>query len=239
VTLRRYPPFAGMFFSAGASRDNAYAVQGRSRKVPAFCFSRYNPPHGRPNNEKTHVAPTYSRGRVVHGSSPIGGPEAVRILRRRPSSNCRNACLGRSGGYGACCTLSPPVDAVGSGEGGHFIRTKDGPPYRILGTISFRAGTVSRISQPLDLDFDGYNDEAVRLARALYRALAPITGDSSSTVLLSVQHMRMSNAERDTLSLSFPNGRGIELQVITLDSPDKETNKRDAVTLDEILESPR
>ena len=138
-----------------------------------------------------------------------------------------------------CCVLTPPIGAADSGEGGHFIRTKEGPPYRLLGSIWFRAGKVSRISQPIDSEFDGYNDEAVHLARALYRALAPTTGDSSSTVLLSVQHTRMSNGEGDTLSLSFPNGRGIELQVITLDNPDKTTNKRDAVTLDEILESPR
>jgi len=54
----------------------------------------------------------------------------------------------------------------------------------------------------------------------------------------SVQHTRMSNGEEETLSFSFQNGRGIELRVFTLDSPDKQTHKRDGVTLDEILESP-
>jgi hypothetical protein len=139
-----------------------------------------------------------------------------------------------------CCTLTPPVSSsdrtVGSG---HFIRTKDGPPYRMLGSIWFADGKVSRISQPIDEDFDGYNDDVVRLARALSRALAATSGDSSSTLMLSVQHTRMSNGNGDTVSLTFPNGRGIELQVITLDNPDKTTNKRDAVTLDEVLQSPQ
>ena len=140
----------------------------------------------------------------------------------------------------ACCTLTPAVNASDKPEvGGHFIRTKEGPPYRILGSIFFRNGRVSRIERPLDEDFDGYNDDVVRVARALYRALAPTTGDSSSTVSLSLQHLRMSNANGDVLSLSFPNGRGIQLQITTLDNPDSITNKRDAVTLDEVLELPR
>lgn len=138
-----------------------------------------------------------------------------------------------------CCVLTPPLGTSDSGAGGHFIRTKDGPPYRLLGSISFRDGKVSLISRRIDSDFDGENDEAVHLARALYRALAPTIGDSSSSILVSVQHMRLGNGEGDTLSLSFPNGRGIELQIVTLDSPSKFTGKRDSVTLEEILEPPR
>lgn len=146
----------------------------------------------------------------------------------------------------ACCTLVPPVnpwDEAESGStgmvGGHFIRPKEGPPYGFLGSIFFQNRRVSRITRPLDENFDGYNDDVVRVARALYRAVAPTTGDSSVTVSLSVQHVRMTNAEEDILSLSFPNGREIELQVVTLDNPDKTTKKRDAVTLDEVLEAPQ
>jgi hypothetical protein len=139
----------------------------------------------------------------------------------------------------ACCNISPPLATVDSGDVGHFISAKDNSPNRFLGTIWFKGGKLSRISQPIDSDFDGYNEDAVGLGRALERALASATGDSSSTMFLSVQHTRATNGEGDTISLSFPSGRGIELQVITFDNPVKATNKRDAVTLEEILESPR
>jgi hypothetical protein len=141
-----------------------------------------------------------------------------------------------------CCKISPPLSTLNTGEAGHFITARDDSPNHplgILGTVWFKGGKLSRISQPIDSDFDGYNEDVVRLGRALERALASTTGDSSSTLFLSVQHTRATNGAGDTISLSFPNGRGIDLQIITLDNPEKSTNKRDAVTLEEFLESPR
>jgi hypothetical protein len=35
------------------------------------------------------------------------------------------------------------------------------------------------------------------------------------------------------------NGRGVELQIVTLDTPSKLTGKRDSISLDEVLEPPR
>lgn len=70
-------------------------------------------------------------------------------------------------------------------------------------------------------------------------ALSSTMGDSESTVRVSVRHERMSNAESDVLSLSFPNGRGIKIQIGTLDKPNPHTNKRDFATLDETLEPSR
>lgn len=137
-----------------------------------------------------------------------------------------------------CCNFSPPLRASDKGEG-HFITSKEQPPISFLGTVWFMDGKVSRISRPIDSEFDGYNEDVVRLARTLQRALASTTGDSSSTLFLSVRHTRATNGAGDAISLSFPNGRGIELQVITLDDPQKETSKRDAVSLEEILEAPR
>jgi hypothetical protein len=138
----------------------------------------------------------------------------------------------------ACCKISPPLNPSDTGEG-HFITPKDSSSSQLFGTVWFRDGKLSRISRSIDSEFDGYNEDAVHLARALQRALASTAGDSSSTMFLSVQHTRATNGAGDTISLSFPNGRGIELQVITLDNPDKSSNKRDAVTLEEILGSPR
>jgi hypothetical protein len=55
-------------------------------------------------------------------------------------------------------------------------------------------------------------------------------------VVVSSQHERMSNADAEILILTLPNGRSIEMQIATLDTPDKMTGKRDSVTLDEVLQ---
>jgi hypothetical protein len=61
-----------------------------------------------------------------------------------------------------------------------------------------------------------------------------------STALISVQHEPTNNAETDILLFSFRNGKGIELRIGTLDksSEGMNTNKRDFVSMTEILEAP-
>jgi hypothetical protein len=80
----------------------------------------------------------------------------------------------------------------------------------------------------------------VGFARTLYRALAATTGDSDSTVHVSVRHEHASNAETEVLSLSFPDGRGVRLTMITLDKPlsGSPSDARDQVTLEELLNPP-
>jgi hypothetical protein len=46
----------------------------------------------------------------------------------------------------------------------------------------------------------------------------------------------MRNGEGEWLSLSFPNGRGVRLQIVTLDSPAKFNDKRNSANLEEFLE---
>jgi hypothetical protein len=145
-----------------------------------------------------------------------------------------------------CCKLSPPaeteVEKQPALEGvmlGHMILSKEGSTQRILGTVYFAGGKIVRITRSLDDELDTSNNDVVTFARAIDRALSPTMGDSETTIRVSVRHERMSNAESEILSLSFPYGRGIQIQIGTLDKPDAHTNKRDFATLDETLESAR
>jgi hypothetical protein len=142
----------------------------------------------------------------------------------------------------ACCTLSPPVKKSeidgslpwsGSSDG-HFITSKERISFHLRGVIYFAGGRVVRIERPLDEGIDGWNDDLVRFAKALDRALAPETGDSQSRVLLEVQHTRLSNGEGEYLSLVFPNGRGVRLNIATLDSPGF-NGRQNSAGLDEFL----
>ncbi len=141
-----------------------------------------------------------------------------------------------------CCTLSPPAESGKDDltpEGlilGHFIISKDGSPFHMLGTISFHNGRVLRMTRPLVDEIDTWNDDVVSFARALKRALPSEASDSEIVIRVSVRHERMSNAESDIVYFWFPNNRGIELHIGTLDKPAKDTNKRDFVTMDETLE---
>ena len=142
----------------------------------------------------------------------------------------------------ACCKLSPPVESqveeLAAPEGGvfgHFILPKEESPQGFLGAVYFSGGKMVRITRPLAEEVDTWDDDVVEFARAIKRFLAAEASVHERTVLVSVRQERVSNAESDVVSLSFPNGRGIELRIATLDKPDTHTNKRDSVTLDEML----
>jgi hypothetical protein len=130
----------------------------------------------------------------------------------------------------SCCKLLPPAESwvekrpVAAGTmPGHFIVTKESSE-RILGGIFFSSGKVARVTRPPAEEVDTWNDDVVGFARAIKRSLLADTG-SGTTVVVSGRHERMSNAESDVVSFSFPNGRGIELHIGTLDKPDTNTNK--------------
>lgn len=141
-----------------------------------------------------------------------------------------------------CCTLSPPAEADVekelAPEGtilGHFISTKGGPPYHMLGSITFRNGRVLRLTRPLAEEIDTSSDD-VGFVRALKRSFPSEASDSAISILVSTRHERISNAKSDVVFFSFRDGRAIELHIGTLDKPQKGTNKRDFVTMDETLE---
>jgi hypothetical protein len=143
-----------------------------------------------------------------------------------------------------CCELSPPaaseVEKQPAPVGtlvGHMILTKEESPKNILGAIYCSVGKVLRLTRPLAEEVDPWNDDVVGFARAIKRSL-PAESDAGTTVLVSVRHERITNAESDVVSLVFPNGRGIELHIGTLDKPNTE-KKRDFATLDETLEPAR
>jgi hypothetical protein len=140
-----------------------------------------------------------------------------------------------------CCKLSPPLDSeiekkpYAKGRMlGHFIVSKEDSSFEILGGVFFVDGRVARLTRPLDKDIDGSNEEVVSFARAIKRTLP----DSTTTALVSVRHEQTSNAETDVINLSFPDGRGIEIHLGTLDKPNENTNQRDFVSVDEIFEAP-
>jgi hypothetical protein len=138
-----------------------------------------------------------------------------------------------------CCKLSPPAESDVEKRAvredvilGHIILPNEESPQRILGNIFFSGGKVLRITRPLAEDVDTYSEDLVGFVRAIKRSLP----EGETRVVVSVRHERISNAESDVVSLSFPNGRGIELHIGTLDKPITEINKRDFVTLDETLQ---
>lgn len=151
----------------------------------------------------------------------------------------------------ACCKLSPPApstdfenDKVTADTGhmiGHYISSKEESPQRVLRSIFFAGGKVVRVSRPVDEEkFDPESDDVVAFARALNRVLSLSEGkDSDTSVNFSVRHNRATNADAEILSFSFSNGRGVELQIVTLDTPSQFTGKRDSISLDEILEPPK
>jgi hypothetical protein len=138
----------------------------------------------------------------------------------------------------SCCKLSPPAEpdkqiapTLDSAGAGHFILPKEQSTQPILGTIYFSEGRVIRLSQELAPDVDTSDRELVSFVRALKRALP----EGSNSATLTMRHESASNAESDVLTIVFPNGRGIEIRIGALDSPDS-MNKRDFVTLDELLQ---
>lgn len=147
----------------------------------------------------------------------------------------------------ACCKLSPSAESEvekkqPAPEGvmvGHFILPKEGSPPLVFGAVYFSGGKVVRLTRPLAEEVDTSNDDVVGFARTIKRSLSTGANDSEASVCVSVRHERMSNAESDVVSLSFPDGRGIELHIGTLDKPDAQTGKRDFASLDETLEPAR
>lgn len=88
---------------------------------------------------------------------------------------------------------------------GQFIFSKERKLQRILGSICFADGKVSSITRPIgDEDSAPWSQDAVGLARTLYRALAPTTGDSVKTVVLFARHERATNAGHGSALRHFP-----------------------------------
>jgi hypothetical protein len=140
----------------------------------------------------------------------------------------------------SCCELSPPMEANTernpvTARGGHLIVKKDGTETSILGVIFFADQKVTRLTKPIADDVDFSNEDLVAFMRGLKRILRNDAGDFGRTAMISVQHEKVSNAESDVISITFPDGRGIELHVGNLDKPNQLTNKREFVTADEIL----
>src|ERR1700722_10773763 len=142
----------------------------------------------------------------------------------------------------SCCQLSPPIDASTekhplTASGGHFILKEDGTETSILGGIFFADQKVTRLTKPISDDVDFSNEDLVAFTRSLKRVLHNDAGDFERTAKISVQHEKANNAEADLITITFPDGRGIELHVGTLDKPNALTGKREFVTADETLGS--
>src|SRR5579859_8044282 len=101
-------------------------------------------------------------------------------------------------------------------RGGHFIWKKDGTETSMLGGIFFADQKVTRLTKPMADDVDFSNEDLVAFTRALKRVLQNDAGDFERTAKISVQHEKATNAESDVISITFPDGRGIELHIGTL-----------------------
>jgi hypothetical protein len=136
-----------------------------------------------------------------------------------------------------CCKLSPPAEPDVDKRPhpadrmlGHFILPREESQQVILGAIYFLNGRVARISRDLSQNFDTFNTDLVTFMRAFKRSVP----DGETSAVVSLRHERMSNAESQVLTFVFPNGRGLEVHVATLDNGNG--TRRDFVTLDETLE---
>jgi hypothetical protein len=142
-----------------------------------------------------------------------------------------------------CCILHPALDSEpenmssnAHGMVGHFVDSKQ--DQHALGSVFFVGSKVARVSRPLDDEFNTSSDDVVAFARALDRGLLT-ESDKSQAVVVSAHHQRFGNAEDEDLTFTFSNGRRIELQITTLDTPSKAIGgKRDMVGLDEAVEFP-
>jgi hypothetical protein len=147
-----------------------------------------------------------------------------------------------------CCRLSPEQITTSQKEAAaklgrnlsQFIVPKEEPSSRILGTISFDRGRVTGATRPLGQEaYVPWDQDVVSFARTLQRSLSPVSGDAQKTAHVSVHHERSTNGESEILSISFTNGRGLRLQIITLDKPlpdaPPEWSKEQAI-LEEFLE---
>lgn len=136
----------------------------------------------------------------------------------------------------SCCNFSPPADSANANAatGGHFIVSKE-EPTSILGTVWFDGGRVSQISRPIDENIDPQSADVVAFARALDRTLSRDTDGAPARAIISVRHERMENGDGEFVTLSFANGRGLEIQIATLDNAGA-TGKRDFVSLNETLQ---
>ncbi len=144
-----------------------------------------------------------------------------------------------------CCKLSPQPTAEAERSAAEknlilerFIFSNDDSPQRILGTIGFSSGKVVLISHPLDDQLNSASSDAIALARTLDRSLSPATDGSPAVVFVSTRHNRATNGESEFLSFAFPNGRAVELEIVTLDKTSPVTGGRDSFSLTEILTAP-
>jgi hypothetical protein len=125
-----------------------------------------------------------------------------------------------------CCKVSSPASADmerSAAEKGEvlsrFILSNDGPEKHIIGTISFSDGKVSRVSRGLDEQLNPVSADAIALGRALDRNLIQNPNGGPAIVFVSTRHERAMNGESEFLTFAFPNGRIVELRIITLDTP--------------------
>jgi len=137
-----------------------------------------------------------------------------------------------------CCKLSPPpkptVDGDASPPGqlkGYYILAKGEPPQSVLGGIWFKGQKVVSLSRELANNVDTSDDELVAFMKAFKRSLP----EELTTAVVGVRHEQASNGESDLLTLEFPDGRRIEIRILTLDKA--VGLKRDFVSIDEVLGS--
>lgn len=141
--------------------------------------------------------------------------------------------------FDECCVLSPPLSAgierqpaVHGRLLGHLILLKGEKNQESVGTVTFSGNVIVGMTRTLGGDeINPSSEDVVAFAKALRRALP----DSETTATVSVRHEHASNGNSDVVLISFPDGRGVAMTLVTLDRPFEGTTKRDSVTLDETL----
>lgn len=139
-----------------------------------------------------------------------------------------------------CCYITGGTDPLHPDVKSFIIEKKD--KTDMLGAIWFRAEVVERLVREGEFSQD---PGTINFALSLYRLLSktadsnPPTfrrdGAASCVIVLQTENREISNASLKILTLTFRNGRGIQME---LSAPDDTRKLRNSVSLKEILEKP-
>lgn len=137
-----------------------------------------------------------------------------------------------------CCFITGGTDPLQPDFKSFIIEKKD--KTDMLGAIWFRAEVVERIVREGKFS---QNPETVSFALSLYRLLSETTdsnpatfrrdGATSCVIVLQTENREISNASTKVITLTFRNGRSIQME---LSAPDDTRQLPNQVSLKEMLE---
>ncbi len=123
-----------------------------------------------------------------------------------------------------CCKLTGRDDS--------FEIMSKGSPFQTYGGIRFAKGEVVSVTRDVAQFQEG---ASVKLAQALYRELSEMSTANGQNVRLRISETEGTDVTIRYVTLSFPNGRSVAIEINKVDSV---PNMTDWVDVKEYLEKP-